>query len=113
MTEEQVARGEALYKANCAGCHGPQGEGEANWQQANADGSLRAPPHDASGHTWHHPDEQLLAIIAEGGSGPTSRMPAFGEQLTPDERETLLAYLKSFWPPEIRQAQEDITRRQP
>ena len=36
---------------NCASCHGDNLQGQPNWQQANADGSYPAPPHDASGHT--------------------------------------------------------------
>lgn len=113
VTAEQLAQGQAIYEANCASCHGPEGQGEANWQQANADGSMPAPPHDESGHTWHHPDQQLLAIIAEGGRGPNSRMPAFGQQLTEEERKAVLGYLKSFWSPDIRQTQQEITERQP
>lgn len=112
-SDEQLAQGQAVYEAECAACHGLRGEGEANWQQAGADGVMPAPPHDGSGHTWHHPDPQLLAIIANGGGTPGSRMPAFEGKLTQQEMESVLAYIKSFWSAEQRAAQADITRRAP
>lgn len=108
---EQQARGRELYVANCAGCHGAQGEGAPNWQQPLPNGTYPAPPHDGSGHTWHHPDALLLAITAKGGQSAGSGMPAFEDKLTRDEMEAILAYLKSLWSAEQRAAQEDISRR--
>ena len=76
--------GASVYRTNCAACHGPSGEGQPDWQQRGANGVLPAPPHDSSGHTWHHADGLLFRIIRDGGAqfaGPTtpSGMPAFGE----------------------------------
>src|SRR3712207_630865 len=50
----QVALGRQVYAANCASCHGANLEGQPNWQQDLPAGGRPAPPHDASGHTWHH-----------------------------------------------------------
>ena len=61
-----VDRGARIYAQYCAACHGGNLQGEPNWQTANEDGSLPAPPHDASGHTWHHPDELLFRITKYG-----------------------------------------------
>lgn len=36
--------GERVYQANCATCHGPEGEGEPNWQSPREDGTYPAPP---------------------------------------------------------------------
>lgn len=55
-----VADGRKLYDQACASCHGAMLEGQPNWRQRKADGRLPAPPHDPSGHTWHHPDAVLL-----------------------------------------------------
>ena len=55
-----VALGAKIYQARCASCHGAELEGQANWRERGADGILPAPPHDASGHTWHHPDAVLF-----------------------------------------------------
>jgi mono/diheme cytochrome c family protein len=106
-----LAAGEALYVANCAACHGVEGQGQPNWQQPNADGQFPPPPHDSSGHTWHHPDALLLEIIAEGGQMPDSGMPAFKDKLSPEEMEAVLAYIKSFWGAEERALQEQVSQQ--
>lgn len=111
-----VATGQTLYGGRCAECHGGNLEGEPNWRTLRPDGSLPAPPHDASGHTWHHPDSVLFGITRDGGAsvapkGFPSRMPAFGGQLSEREIWAVLAFIKSTWPAEIRQRQEEINRR--
>ena len=103
-----VARGEALYAAHCAACHGAALEGEANWRVADEGGYLPAPPHNETGHTWHHPSPVLIDITRRGtaavvGGGYRSRMPGFGEVLTDREILEVLAYVKSTWPERIRQ----------
>lgn len=102
----QLARGAEIYAENCASCHGAALEGEPDWRQRDAEGYLPAPPHDASGHTWHHPDEQLITITTLGteavvGGGYRSRMPGFSDALEEDEILAVLAYIKSTWPPEV------------
>jgi mono/diheme cytochrome c family protein len=114
----QVAQGRALYQEYCAACHGADLEGEAEWQRPNADGTFRAPPHDASGHTWHHGDAVLLEAIALGGERLTaawagsSGMPAFGETLSQEEMVAILAFIKQSWPDDIREMQWEVTVRQ-
>ncbi|SEP83365.1 Cytochrome C oxidase, cbb3-type, subunit III [Thalassovita taeanensis] len=98
-----VAKGEVLYAENCAACHGAALEGQGNWRERDADGYLPAPPHDRSGHTWHHPDQQLFAITKYGsaalvGNGYQSRMGGFGEVLSDADILRVLAYIKSTWP---------------
>lgn len=46
-----VERGQELYVATCQTCHG---------DETGAGGIPEAPPHHADGHTWHHPDAQLI-----------------------------------------------------
>jgi len=82
-------------------------------------GRLPAPPHDASGHTWHHPDNVLFGItkhgIAPGKYAPSmyqSNMPAFSGVLADAEIWAVLAYIKSSWPQEIRKTQHEITLAQ-
>ncbi|TDK46751.1 c-type cytochrome [Antarcticimicrobium luteum] len=98
-----VARGAEVYKGFCASCHGARLEGQKNWRERDAEGYLPAPPHDESGHTWHHPDKQLLALTWHGtaqlvGGGYISRMPGFKDTLSPDDVVAVLAYIKSTWP---------------
>lgn len=111
-----VGRGREVYAAHCAACHGANLEGQPGWQRELPTGGRPAPPHDASGHTWHHPDELLFTITKEGGQvvsppGYLNLMPAFGETLSDEEIWAVLAYIKSTWPEEIRAAQEEMNRR--
>ncbi|HRQ41605.1 MAG TPA: cytochrome c [Chloroflexota bacterium] len=106
---EAIDLGEAVYAAHCASCHGANLEGEANWKIQNEDNSFRAPPHDASGHTWHHGDPTLLEAIRLGGRrleelniGGTSNMPTFAGVLTDEEVTAVLTYIKSTWPEATR-----------
>lgn len=112
--QETIMLGERVYQANCATCHGPEGEGEPNWQSPREDGTYPAPPHDSSGHTWHHPDAVLLDIIRRGGQavygreGFRSGMPAWGDQLSDDEIRAVLAYIKTLWGAEEREFQSAL-----
>lgn len=111
LDHRDLIRGEALYQSYCAACHGVELQGQDNWQTPDENGVLRAPPHDASGHTWHH-DNQLLfdytalggaAALAERGvSGINSGMPGFAESLTEDEIWDTLAFIRSTWPKRIQ-----------
>ncbi len=105
----RVAEGEVLYRSQCAVCHGADLSGADDWKQRNEDGAFKPPPHDASGHTWHHPDQLLTQLIRDGGSSPDSVMPAFGGRLTDEEINTILDYFKSNWGPEERQFQWMVT----
>lgn len=105
--DAQVAQGKAVYAEQCASCHGARLEGQPEWQSRKPDGRLRAPPHDASGHTWHHPDADLFKITKQGvvefaPPGYESDMPAFGGVLSDAEIWAVLAFIKSSWPEEIR-----------
>ena len=119
LDAQQITTGEAVYTIHCASCHGANLEGEVDWRLQNDDGSFRAPPHDDSGHTWHHTDKLLKESIVKGGKrlpaniGGTSNMPAFGEVLSEAEIIAVLAYIKSTWPEDIRKIQEEMSARQP
>src|SRR5260221_1772064 len=110
----QVALGQRIYTERCASCHGADLEGEPNWQTRKPNGRLPAPPHDASGHTWHHPDQQLIIITRKSLSavvpGYQSDMPAFEGVLTDEQIVAVLAVIESRWPPEIRSRQRALTR---
>lgn len=112
--EEQLAAGQKIYSENCASCHGSKLEGEQNWKVRKTSGRLPAPPHDASGHTWHHSDEHLFGIVKDGlaayaPAGYATDMPAFKGILSDAEIEAVLAYIKSRWPREIRERQREIS----
>ncbi len=113
---EQVVTGQRYYDLTCASCHGKDLEGQPNWQSPLPTGGLPAPPHDQSGHTWHHPDEILFRITKLGGAaeapaGVKSNMPGFAGALSDEQIWAILAYIKSRWPQHIQIRQAEIDRR--
>jgi len=109
---ELVALGTEIYAQNCASCHGVDLEGQPDWKSRLPDGGMPAPPHDASGHTWHHGDQLLFDITKYGGQamappGFKSNMPGFGAQLSDREIWAVLAFIKSRWPAEIQAVQRE------
>lgn len=113
---ERLDRGRAIYAANCAACHGVELEGQPDWKSRLPTGRMPAPPHDASGHTWHHPDSVLFRITKEGlsaivGDNYESNMPAFGGVLNDGEIHVVLEFIKSTWPERERTYQAEINRQ--
>ena len=117
FAQTATQRGERLYNVYCSTCHGgPQVVG------GRADTLAYPPPHDASGHTWQHPDCELSTIVRTGGDDMTRalrasqappgavEMPAFKDRLSDEEIGVVLAYIKTLWTPEERQSQEQLTR---
>ena len=109
---ELVALGAAVYEQHCAACHGKELEGEPNWRRRKADGTLPAPPHDATGHTWHHSDDLLFRLTRDGlgviaGADYRTTMPAYGGILSDREIWSVLAYIKSRWPADIQKVQAE------
>lgn len=113
-----VTAGRAIYASHCAACHGAGLEGQPNWGERRADSRLPAPPQDASGHAWHHADEDLYMVIRDGpaaiaGGGYQSDMPGFAGVLDDAEIVAVLSFIKSTWPDEIRMTHDLINGRQP
>lgn len=113
--QSDVRMGERLYQENCASCHGANLEGQLDWRSRLPNGRLPAPPHDASGHTWHHPDRVLFDIVKRGpaaivGAGYESDMPGYEGVLTDDEITSIVDYIKSTWPDKERAFQSERTR---
>ena len=118
--DEGLARaatvGKAVYDAQCASCHGANLEGQPNWRERLPNGRLPAPPHDATGHTWHHDDDMLFGITKNGvgayaPAGYQSDMPGFADKLTDTEIWAVLGYIKSTWPAEMREYQAAISQQ--
>ena len=112
-----VANGELLYVENCASCHGENLEGQPEWRSPGSDGLLPAPPHDETGHTWHHPDSLLFDYTKLGGQEALAKMgveldsgmPGFSDQLSDDEILDVIAFIKSTWPERVLEIQKERT----
>jgi putative copper resistance protein D len=85
-----IATGAALYRTNCATCHGATGAGDGpggvRFPRPPAD--LRAP------HTAQHTAGDLFWWLTHGI--PRSEMPAFGARLTEEERWDLINFLRAL-----------------
>ena len=115
VTADEIALGQKFYATNCASCHGAKLEGQPDWKRRLDSGRMPAPPHDETGHTWHHADRQLFTITKLGVGGVVpgyeSDMPAFEGVLTDGEIRAVLAFIKSTWPDRQRALQMDVTAK--
>jgi mono/diheme cytochrome c family protein len=114
-----LSLGKALYAQHCAACHGAKLEGQPDWRARLPSGRMPAPPHDDSGHTWHHADEVLFGITKNGlvppyaPAGYQSDMPAFAGTLSDAQIRAVLAYIASHWSAEILRLRAEMTQQQP
>lgn len=112
-----VSRGLAVYTQHCVQCHGAQLQGQPNWRARDAAGLLPAPPHDRSGHTWHHTGEVLFNITKHGpqryaGADYKSAMPAYAGVLSDEDIVAVLSYIKATWPPDVRKLHDGLEAAQ-
>ncbi len=111
-----IENGKLIYANNCASCHGINLEGQKNWMSRLPDGLMPAPPHDKTGHTWHHPDRYLFMITKYGieefiGEKYPNNMPAYKDILSDEEIIAVLSYIKSTWPSKIKKIHNNINSR--
>jgi len=115
---ETVALGAAVYETNCAACHGANLEGQPDWRVSDEDGRLPAPPHDETGHTWHHDGDTLFRLTKYGVGALindpdyVSNMPVYEGVLSDQEIIAALSYIKSTWPDDIRARHDEMENRQ-
>ena len=109
-----VARGKVVYSERCASCHGANLEGQPNWRQRLPNGRLPAPPHDVTGHTWHHSDRQLFDMVKNGTAaimpGYETDMPAYKDTLSDADIWAVLSFIESTWPPNIHERQQRMNQ---
>jgi cytochrome c oxidase cbb3-type subunit III len=86
-----ASRGERLYYAYCAQCHGVDGRG--SWRAA----LFLLRPGDLAERSRGESDRYLFDIIKQGGA-PIGRpgMPAFSYQMTDADIEALVAYTRTL-----------------
>ena len=112
-----ILLGKSVYVQNCASCHGAKLEGQKDWMSRLPDGLMPAPPHDETGHTWHHSDKYLFMITKYGiediiGQKYPNNMPAYKDILSDKEIISVLSYIKSTWPNRIKKIHDQINARE-
>ena len=112
-----IENGKKVYANNCASCHGINLEGQKNWMSRLPDGLMPAPPHDETGHTWHHPDSYLFMVTKYGieefiKEKYPNNMPVYKDILSDEEIIAVLSYIKSTWPSKIKKIHDQINNRE-
>ena len=109
-----IARGKIAYQNNCASCHQVNLSGAENWKGVDEDGHRKAPPLNGTGHTWHHDDTTLHNIIKYGlvklVKNYEGKMLGFEDNLKDKDIDSVLSYIKSFWPDDIYQRQINLNK---
>jgi len=108
------ARGKIVYKNNCASCHQVNLTGAENWKGLDEDGHRKTPPLNGTGHTWHHDDATLHNIIKYGLAklvkNYNGKMLGFEDNLKDEDIDSVLSYIKSFWPDDVYQQQINLSK---
>lgn len=92
---ETTAAGAALYARHCAACHGRNGMGDGDAENA------LSPSPALLAYMIRRPisvDEYLLWTIADGGAQFQSQMPAFKDNLARTEIWQVIAYMRAGFP---------------
>jgi mono/diheme cytochrome c family protein len=99
-----VERGEAIYKSACTSCHGPDGRG-APKTIAGFEQPRTFPDFTRCDQTTPEVNSAYKDVVAHGGPnrGFSQIMPAFGQALTSEEIDDVVAYLRTLckarhWP---------------
>ncbi len=90
-----IAAGRALYAANCAACHGPNGLGDGDA------GKALSPSPAVLAFMITRPiavDPYLLWSISEGGKQFDSNMPSFKDKLSREDIWKIIAYMRAGFP---------------
>ena len=92
-----VKAGEAVYRGGCIACHGSEGKGapETSTMFRRPD---TWPDFTACDQTTPEPDSNWKALIVHGGKyrAFSQIMPAFGDLLTDDQINDVIAYIRTF-----------------
>jgi copper transport protein len=86
---DSIARGHSIYVANCAACHGPDGDPDRAVLRE------QAAPRPLDRSVTEMSEAELAWLIATGRAG--TRMPAFADAMSENDRWDLVNYLSDRW----------------
>ena len=113
-SELMIAKGKIIYQKNCISCHQVNLVGVKNWKELDEDGHRKSPPLNGTGHTWHHDDATLHNIIKYGLVKLTKnyqgKMLGYEDRLKDKDIDSVLAYIKSFWPDDMYEHQINLSK---
>lgn len=92
---ETTAAGAKLYAQNCASCHGKDGTGDGDAENA------LSPSPALLAYMIRRPisvDEYLLWTISDGGAQFQSQMPAFKDKVAREDIWRIIAYMRAGFP---------------
>jgi cytochrome c553 len=96
-TPPDAHRGEIVYKQGCIACHGAEGKGADPASTVFVRPST-FPDFTRCDQTTPEPDSSYKAVVLHGGHGLgfSQIMPAFGDQLSDQQINDVIAYIRSF-----------------
>ena len=97
-TPNAIAEGEQLFSTYCQACHGIAGKGQ-DPRTLDPQNPVRilAPALNDTAHAWHHSDLNLVETILNGSPQAGSPMIAWKSQLSRQQAQSIVAYIKSLW----------------
>ncbi len=110
-TPAQVRQGAAVFRKDCASCHGARAQGAPGWPRRGSDGRVPAPPLNGTAHAWVHPLSYLRYLIAHGSPLGHGRMPAWKGRLTRAQMDATIAWFQAWWPEPVYRRWLLIERR--
>jgi mono/diheme cytochrome c family protein len=104
LKAQEVSAGKKIFMQGCHTCHGPDGRGTPK-STLGFEPPPTFPDFTDCLATMREPDRDYKAIITDGGParGFSEIMPAFGTQISSQQIDDVIAYLRSFcrnssWP---------------
>jgi len=93
ITPEVLARGRAIYKANCVACHGETGKGDGPGA-----GVLKPPPRDHTDYAYMSTltDKNIADVIRMGGAIKGRPLMPSHPQINGGDLDALVAYVRSL-----------------
>ena len=91
MVTDPIRRGEVVFKTNCILCHGVNGDG-----MGRASVLFDPPPADLTRSDKNDMYKKMIITMGGGAMGRSEVMPIWGQELSEEEINDLVAYLRTI-----------------